>query len=80
MLRIISLLSTLVFDQVWTMINYSKLSLNAIAHDLWECTNIIKAHSKYEALHLIQNQTELTYGQCEIVYRLMIKLESRLTY
>lgn len=62
------------------MFNHSELSLHAVAHDLWECTNIIESHSKYEALHLIQNQTELTYGQCEIVYRLMIKLESNVTY
>ena len=62
------------------MLNYSELSLNAIAHDLWECTNIINSHSKYEALHLIQKQTELAYGQCEIVYRLMIKLESKVRY
>jgi|11_taG_2_1085331.scaffolds.fasta_scaffold59751_3 hypothetical protein len=62
------------------MLNYSELSLHQIAHDLWECTKIINSHSKYEALHLIQDQTGLAYGQCEIVYRLMIKLESRLTY
>ena len=62
------------------MINYSKLSLHQIAHDLWECTNIIGSHSKYEALHLIQEQTGLYYGQCEVVYRLMIKLESKVTY
>lgn len=68
------------FPQFWSMLNCSELSLHAIAHDLWECTNIIGSHSKYEALHLIQRKTELAYGQCEVVYRLMIKLESNVTY
>jgi len=62
------------------MTNYSELSLYQIAQDLWERTNIIRSYSKYEALYLIGKEADLTCGQCEIVYRLMIKLESNLTY
>ena len=68
------------YSNFWIMLNYSKLSLHQIAHDLWERTNIINSNSKYTALNLIQKKTELTCGQCEIVYRLMIKLESNVTY